>query len=41
MANPPDQARLQARAAVFDYRTAIARYAAVLLGEIPDRTGSP
>jgi glycosyltransferase involved in cell wall biosynthesis len=33
LAAPPDRARLQARAAMFDYRTAIARYAAVLLGE--------
>jgi glycosyltransferase involved in cell wall biosynthesis len=33
LADPPDPARLQARAAMFDYRTAIARYAAVLLGE--------
>ena len=37
MANPPDRARLQARAAMFDYRTAIARYAAVLLGETADQ----
>ena len=41
MANPPDQARLQARAAMFDYRTAIAGYAAVLLGEAADQVGPP
>jgi glycosyltransferase involved in cell wall biosynthesis len=39
MANPPDRARLQARAAMFDYRTAIAGYAAVLLGEAADQVG--
>jgi glycosyltransferase involved in cell wall biosynthesis len=39
MANPPDRARLQARAARFDYRTAIAGYAAVLLGEAADQVG--
>jgi glycosyltransferase involved in cell wall biosynthesis len=33
LADPPDPARLQARAAIFDYRAAIARYAAVLLGD--------
>jgi glycosyltransferase involved in cell wall biosynthesis len=41
LADPPDPARLQARAAIFDYRTAIARYAKVLLGERagwPDRS---
>jgi glycosyltransferase involved in cell wall biosynthesis len=40
LADPPDRARLQARAAMFDYRTAIARYAAVLLGETADRAGA-
>jgi glycosyltransferase involved in cell wall biosynthesis len=39
LADPPDRAWLQARAAMFDYRTAIARYAAVLLGETADRAG--
>jgi glycosyltransferase involved in cell wall biosynthesis len=39
LANPQDPARLKARAAMFDYRTAIARYAAVLLGETADRAG--
>ena len=34
LAAPPDRARLQARAAMFDYRTAIARYADVLLGDL-------
>jgi glycosyltransferase involved in cell wall biosynthesis len=33
LASPPDRGRLRARAAMFNYRTAIARYAAVLLGE--------
>jgi glycosyltransferase involved in cell wall biosynthesis len=33
LAQPPDRARLRARAAQFDYRTAIAGYAALLLGE--------
>lgn len=32
---PPDPARLRARAAMFDYETAIARYADVLLGRRP------
>ena len=38
LAAPPDRARLQARAAMFDYRTAIARYAEVLLGEAAERS---
>jgi glycosyltransferase involved in cell wall biosynthesis len=33
---PPERARLEGRAAMFDYRTAIARYAEVLLGETVD-----
>jgi glycosyltransferase involved in cell wall biosynthesis len=33
---PPERARLEGRAAMFDYRTAIARYAEVLLGETAD-----
>ena len=33
-----DPARLQARAAKFDYRTAIARYAEVLLGDVAERS---
>jgi glycosyltransferase involved in cell wall biosynthesis len=39
LATPPDPARLRARASIFDYRTAIARYAAVLLDEAADRAG--
>jgi glycosyltransferase involved in cell wall biosynthesis len=39
LADPPDRARLRARAALFDYRTAIARYAAVLLGETAEQGG--
>ncbi len=38
LAAPPDRARLQARAAMFDYRTAIARYAEVLLGDVAERS---
>jgi len=33
--DPPEPERLKARAAAFDYETAIARYQAVLLGEAP------
>ena len=39
LATPPDPARLRARASIFDYRTAIARYAAVLLDEAAERAG--
>jgi glycosyltransferase involved in cell wall biosynthesis len=38
---PPDRARLEARAAKFDYPTAIARYAEVLLGGMADRELAP
>ena len=41
LAEPSDPAQLQARAAMFDYRTAIARYAAVLLGETADVASPP
>ncbi|HEX5078469.1 MAG TPA: glycosyltransferase [Geminicoccaceae bacterium] len=41
LAKPPDPARLRARAARFDYRTAIDRYAAVLLGETAATAGAP
>jgi glycosyltransferase involved in cell wall biosynthesis len=41
LAQPPDPARLRARAAMFDYRTAIARYAAVLLADRADASGPP
>jgi glycosyltransferase involved in cell wall biosynthesis len=41
LAAPPDRARLQARAAMFDYRTAIARYAEVLLGGAAEEHRAP
>ncbi len=37
--NPPERTYLEGRAAMFDYRTAIARYTAVLLGNPADRVG--
>ena len=41
LASPPDRAKLQARAAMFDYRTAIAGYAAVLSGATTERADPP
>jgi glycosyltransferase involved in cell wall biosynthesis len=41
LADPPDRTRLQERAAMFDYRTSIARYAEVLLGETVDGNARP